>query len=133
MKIQKIPLTTRKGNLNGSHVLSYWNAIREIKTNSAQHCLQRYGIPRNVIWNTFTLSIAKLRFHLIGIARIYDGDIMRKYVYHTVLYSGAFDSFSKQGWSQIDKGVEDLESGIERTEKDGRCTGALLNLVTNAT
>ena len=58
--------------------------------------------------------VGRFGLHLIGIAHISDEDIMRKYVYHTVLYSGAFDPFRKKGCAQIDKGICDLEAGAKR-------------------
>ena len=111
----------------------YWGAIREIKTSIAQHSLDRYGIRLGVIRNTFTRPVDRLRFHLIDIARISDGDLMRKYVCRAVLYSGAFGPFRKKDWAQIDNGIGDLEAGITRIEKDRTCTWRLLNSVTRAT
>ena len=104
-----------------------------LNTSIAQRRLQRYGIRRGLIWGTFAHPIDKSRFHLIGLAHVSDGDLMRQYVYHTVLYSDAFESSSKQGWTQIDKGIGDLEAGIKRIEKDRRCSGGLLNFGARAT
>ena len=80
------------------------------------------------------LNSRRYRFgaHLISLMRIDDGDLMRKYVYNTLLYSGAFDSLCKQGRTQIDKGIDDIEAGIKRIEKDSRCTGHLTKCVTYA-
>ena len=56
---------------------------------------------------------------------------MRRYVFHTVLYSGEFYPFSKQRGGQIDNGTVDL-GGRNQTHREGKTMYMALSKFGNA-